>query len=175
MSEPFLGEIRAVSFGFAPNGWMKCEGQLLSISQHTALFSLLGTTYGGNGQTTFGLPDFRDRVALSFGQGPGLSNRDLGEVAGSATVTLLSSNMPAHTHTARGSSLKGNKTTPVGNSWAADASGKTMDYQTAPPNAPMENGILSPAGGSQPHNNLQPVLAITYIIAVSVGIFPSRS
>jgi microcystin-dependent protein len=172
--EPYLGEIRAVGFNFVPVGWMACNGQLLAIGQNTALFSILGTTYGGDGQSTFALPNLQGAVPIGFQQGPGLSNYNLGDAGGQANVTLAASNLPAHTHQARGSSAHGNKTTPAGNSWATDAAGKTMDYQTGAPNGALQANALGAAGSDLPHNNLQPYQVITYIIAVN-GIFPSRA
>lgn len=175
MADPFIGEIRAVGFQFAPTGWAPCNGQLLSISQNTALFSILGTFYGGNGTTTFGLPDLRGAVPIGTGQGQGLSNYATPGVAGGqAAVTLLAANLPAHNHGARGSSAAGNRTTPPGNSWATDASGRTRDYQTSAPNSSMAANSIGAAGGGQPHNNRQPYQAILYIIALQ-GVFPSRS
>jgi microcystin-dependent protein len=174
MANQFVGEIRAVGFNFAPQGWAVCNGQLLPINQNTALFSILGITYGGDGQTTFALPNLQGVVPVGFGQGPGLSNYPQGAGGGQAAVTLSASNLPAHTHQARGSSAKGNKTTPAGNSWAADAAGKTMDYQTAAPNGALQVDALGAAGSDLPHNNLQPYQVVLYIIALT-GVFPSRA
>jgi len=170
MSEPFLGQIILVPYNFAPRGWAFCNGQILSIAQNTALFSLLGTTYGGNGQTTFALPDLRGRTALSAGQGPGLSNYDLGQVSGSETVTLTINQMPQHNHgvntQASTSDATSNKASnnylATGNSYAA-----TQDTTMAPQTVQL-------AGGSQPHENLQPYLTLNYCIALE-GIFPSRN
>jgi microcystin-dependent protein len=153
---------------------MACNGQLLPINQNTALFSLLGTQYGGDGQSTFALPDLRDRMPIGFGQGPGLNNYTQGVPGGQANVNLGQPNLPPHTHQARGSSLHANKTTPAGNTWAADAATKTMDYQTGAPNGVMQANALAGAGSDIPHNNLQPYQAINYIIAVT-GIFPTRA
>src|SRR5262245_2996958 len=122
MSQPYIGEIRMVGFNFAPLGWALCNGQLLAISQNTALFSLLGTTYGGNGQTTFALPDLRGRIPIHQGQGPGLSNRVLGEVGGQESVALTSQQMPAHTHALLASPSPGTTISPVGSTWASSPS-----------------------------------------------------
>jgi microcystin-dependent protein len=179
VSSPFLGEIRIFGFSFPPKGWAACAGQTLSISQNTALFSLLGTTYGGNGQTTFQLPDLQGRVILSSGQGPGLTNRNLGEKQGSAGVTLTIQQIPSHNHPANCSNLPGSLTgnplgTPVNQVWAADAGGVTQEY--APPNTlqTMNASAIGNAGGGQPHENQSPYLVINYSIAM-VGIFPSRN
>jgi microcystin-dependent protein len=179
--EGTIAEIRMFAGTFAPRNWAFCAGQLMSISQNTALFSILGTTYGGNGQTTFALPDFRGRVAVGTGQGPGLSNIQLGEVAGESSVTLLSTQMPQHNHTINGSaSGLANNANPTGNSLgiAVVASGNApvnAYINTAPSAAnalnPQTCGI---AGGSQPHNNMQPYLGMNYIICL-FGIFPSRN
>ena len=193
MSEPFLGMIILVPYNFAPRGWAFCNGQIMSIAQNTALFSLLGTTYGGNGQTTFALPDLRGRLAVSSGQGPGLSDRTLGEQAGSENVTLLATQMPAHTHTiglgtlaatANARNAAGNSRTPVGAMPAAEAAGVTATYSTdgAAPVANMAPGTValsgaptaSIAGSSQPVQILQPYLTLNYCIALE-GIFPSRN
>jgi microcystin-dependent protein len=171
--DPFVAEIRIVPFNFAPKGWAFCDGQLLPLSQNTALFSLLGTVYGGDGKSTFALPDLQGAAALHPGQGPGLSLRDLGEMGGAQSVTLLVSEMPAHTHTVNGITILSTTSTPAsnmvlsrsanGNAYADAASG----FQTFAPEA------LTPAGGSLPHNNLQPYLTLNYIIALQ-GVFPAR-
>lgn len=170
MSSTFIGEIRAFGFTFAPRGWALCNGQLMSIAQNTALFSLLGTTYGGNGQTTFGLPDLRGRAALHFGQGPGLSARSQGEVSGTESHTLLSTELPAHNHAVSQPTSSGEKTTnrPAG---AVPARGGA--YSTGTPDGSSALTV-GPAGGSQPHNNMQPYLVVNYCIALQ-GIFPSRN
>jgi microcystin-dependent protein len=174
MADAFVGEIRAVAFGFTPTGWTPCIGQVLPWRQHTALFSVIGTFYGGDGNVTFALPDLRGAVAIGAGQGPGLSNYALGASGGQAAVTLTADNLPAHTHTARGSSANGNRTTPAGGSWAADASGRTMDYQSAAPDGSMQANAMGTAGGNAAHNNRQPYQAVQYLICMA-GIFPSRS
>ena len=176
MSEPFIGQILIVGFNFAPRGWAFCNGQILSIAQNTALFSLLGTTYGGNGQTTFALPNLQSRVPLHFGQGPGLSGYSLGELSGTETVTLNSSQMPQHTHTNtvafNASNASASDTVPTGNFLAADNQYKSTANTTL--NAAAVQVTIQPAGGSQPHENRQPYLALNFIIALE-GIFPSRN
>lgn len=171
MSEPFLGEIRLVGFNFPPRGWAACNGQTLSIAQNTALFALLGTTYGGDGQTTFNLPDLRGRVAIHNGQGPGLSNYVEGETSGQESHTLGVGEIPAHNHIIQ-AAITGDTNTPLGSVMAKVA---RLKYAAAPDgNTPMNPNMVSPAGGSQPHNNLQPLLVLQYIIALE-GIFPSRN
>jgi microcystin-dependent protein len=155
-------------FNFAPRGNAFCNGQIMSISQNTALFSLLGTTYGGNGTTTFALPDLRSRVPLHFGQGPGLSSYSQGQLAGEENHTLITTEMPVHTHTARASSGDATDASPVGNVLAAGGT------YTAAANQNMAAGAITSVGGSQPHNNLQPYLALNFCIALN-GIFPSRN
>lgn len=169
--DPFLGEIRMFGGNFAPRGWAMCNGQQLSVAQNTALFSILGVTYGGNGQTTFGLPDLRSRVPMHFGQGPGLSSYTLGENAGSESVTLLTSEMPMHTHALGCASNAALTSSP-------DPAGKFM-ANTDPTNSYADttdsmSGPLTTAGGSQPHENRQPFLCINFIIALE-GVFPSRN
>jgi microcystin-dependent protein len=178
MSSPFVAEIRIFGFNFAPKGWATCDGQILPLSQNTALFSLLGTTYGGNGQTTFALPNLQGSAPLQQGQGPGLSLRDLGETGGEQTVTLLDTEMPAHSHTAASANAAGGGTllSPAGNIWANPSTRRaTVNmYAAGPGNAPMDAGTLTPAGGSQPHNNMPPYLCLNFCIALQ-GIFPPRS
>lgn len=170
MSEPFIGEIRMVGFNFAPRGWALCNGQLLSIAQNTALFSLLGTTYGGNGQTTFALPDLRGRVPLHFGQAPGLSPYQIGQAGGSETVTLLLPQIPAHNHGLLASNSEADNATPDGRLLAQ---AREVTYTSGTANTQMNPQAIAPTGGSQPHPNLQPYLTINFVIAVQ-GIFPSR-
>ena len=188
--EPFIGTIMAWGFSFAPRGWAFCDGQLLPIAQNTALFSLIGTTYGGDGRSTFGLPDLRGRVAIHKGQGPGLSDVDMGEIRGTEIVTLATPQIPAHNHAAsisdvtgtiRCNSGTGNTDSPVGNSICK--SERTNIYSTNAPDQPMANGsvvlnggnvTVGNTGGTQPHLNIQPSLVMNYCIAL-VGIFPSRS
>jgi microcystin-dependent protein len=167
VSEPFLGEIRLLPFNFAPRGWAFCQGQIMSIAQNTALFSLLGTTYGGNGQTTFALPDLRGRVAVSAGQGPGLSDYVLGEVTGSESVQLLANQLPAHVHAQPVSNAASSSSRPNGNVPSAGGS-----YTT-----PSDGGSFAPttsAGNNQPFPIVQPLLVLNYCIALA-GIFPSRN
>jgi microcystin-dependent protein len=176
--EGYLAEIRMFAGNFAPRGWAFCQGQILSIAQNTALFALLGTTYGGNGQTTFALPDFRGRVAVGTGQGPGLSNIDLGEVAGSPYITLLASNMPAHTHALNASVNGPTDNTASGNLLASQSrsNGGTMPNVYATNSSPVAMGNLAIgiSGGSQPFSIMQPYLGMNYIICLE-GIFPSRN
>lgn len=177
MSEAFIGEIRMFAGNFPPRGWQFCQGQLLSIAQNTALFSILGTTYGGNGQTTFALPDLRGRYPMQQGQGPGLSPRSLGEQGGSETVTLLSNQMPAHTHSHVASGAQGDQVTPEGNFNAVLIDPNTQQPQNlynATASTTMNAASIGVAGGSQPHNNMSPFLAINFIIAME-GIYPSRN
>ncbi|MCP3136615.1 phage tail protein [Pyxidicoccus xibeiensis] len=174
MSEPFIGQIMMFAGNFPPRGWQFCQGQILSIAQNTALFSILGTTYGGNGQTTFALPDLRGRYPMQPGQGPGLSPRTLGEQGGSETVTLISTQMPAHNHTLNVSSQNGDTETPVGTVLAADSSATITNYRAAPIDGTMNPASIGVAGGSQPHNNMSPYTCINFIIAME-GIYPSRN
>lgn len=171
MADPFVAEIRIFPFNFAPRGWAWCDGQLMPLSQNTALFSLLGTTYGGNGQSNFALPDLQGRAPMHPGQGPGLSLHDLGEQGGSETVTLLESEIPAHTHVLRGSNDLGDSPVPGNNSLA-----RTVPMTYGPPSATvsMAPQSLAPAGGDQPHNNLMPYLTFYFNIALQ-GVFPPRS
>jgi microcystin-dependent protein len=173
MTDPFVAEIRIFAGNFAPIGWALCNGQLLPISQNTALFSLLGTTYGGDGKSTFGLPEMRGAVPIHHGQGPGLSERFLGEMSGTETVTLLSSEMPAHSHALRATSLGGEDTDPTPGNALTSALGGGMYNPNVAPAAQMNATAIVPAGGSQPHNNLQPYLVLTFIIAMQ-GVFPPR-
>ena len=175
MSEPFVAEIRMFPFNFSPTGWAACNGQLLPISQNTALFSLLGTTYGGNGQTTFALPDLQDSAAMFWGQGQGLSLRDIGEKSGSETVTLLVSEMPLHTHTVN-AKLAGGQASPTDMVWASSNAAKVAALFYAPAAAAPVNfnpGALSITGASFPHNNLMPYLTLNFNIALQ-GVFPPR-
>ncbi len=172
MSEPFLGEIRMFGFNFTPQGWAPCNGQLLPINQNQALFSLLGTTYGGDGRTTFALPDMRSRVPACQGQCPGLSSYAEGQAGGAETVTLAAAQMPGHTHPVKASSSAADSEQPGGRTLGRSAS----HIYTAKPDAStvMNADMLGDAGGSQPHSNIQPYLAVNFCIALS-GIFPSRS
>ncbi|HYC92386.1 MAG TPA: tail fiber protein [Thermoanaerobaculia bacterium] len=172
MADPFVAEIRIFPFNFAPKGWAWCDGQLLPLSQNTALFSLLGTTYGGNGKSNFALPDLQGRAPMHPGQGPGLSLHDLGETGGSETVSLLESEIPAHSHAMRAATQDNadvNLVTPTAS--FAGSTGGTI-YQTTS-NTQMSANTLAPAGGDQPHNNLQPYLTFYFCIALQ-GVFPPR-
>jgi microcystin-dependent protein len=171
MSNPFIGEIRMFGGNFAPRGWAFCNGQLLAIAQNDALFALIGTTYGGDGQTTFALPDLRGRIPVHAGQGPGLSSYQLGQQAGTETVTLTQQQMPAHTHTAQAQSGAGNQAGPGGGVWASSAQNQ---FSANPPNAAMNAAAIGSAGGSQPHENMAPYQVVSFIIALE-GIFPSRN
>lgn len=172
MSDPFVAEIRIFPFNFAPTGWAMCNGQLIPISQNTALFSLLGTFYGGDGKSTFALPNLQGSAPIHQGQGPGLSLYDLGQTGGSDAVTLIQTELPAHAHQASGVSGSG-PTSPANNTWGTGA-GRTPPpmYVDGSPNVTMGNA-MSVAGGSQPHNNLQPYLTLNFCIAMQ-GIFPPR-
>ena len=179
MSDQFVGEIRAVSFNFAPVGWAFCNGQTLAISQNTALFSLLGTNYGGNGTSTFALPNLQGMAAISQGNGPGLSQYVIGESGGVAQVTLLNTSLPAHGHTLPVSTGTGvaNQGPGPGSFLAASAPrGGTPLYATSATVMPatMSSSAVGAAGSSNPHNNLPPYLVLNYIIALQ-GIFPPRS
>jgi microcystin-dependent protein len=173
--DPFVAEIRIFPFNFAPKGWAWCDGQLLPLSQNTALFSLLGTTYGGDGKSNFALPDLQGRAPMHPGQGPGLSLHDLGETGGSETVTLLESEIPAHSHALNSQAAVANRTGPAGNS-VARVAGATpyLPASPAPPLVNMSDQSLPPAGGDQPHNNLQPYLTFYFNIALQ-GVFPPRT
>jgi microcystin-dependent protein len=171
MADPFVAEIRIFPFNFAPTGWAFCDGQLLPLSQNTALFSLLGTTYGGDGKSNFALPNLQGSVPLHPGQGPGLSLYDLGQTGGSDTVTLLESEIPSHTHGLRASSLLSDSPVPSNNALARFNNA----YQTTTTGlVPMAPESLPRAGGSQPHNNLMPYLTLSFCIAMQ-GVFPPRS
>jgi|SRR5262245_2685717 len=181
MAEPFLGQIATFGFNFAPRGWATCDGQILAISTNTALFSLLGTTYGGNGQTTFGLPDLRGRVPVHQGNGPGLSPYTIGEVTGTENVTLIQTQIPAHNHLAVSAvSAAASSLAPTDSTDGTVLVGGTQtNIFTATPdatkmNAGMVTTTVQPSGGSQPHANLQPLLCINFCIALE-GIFPSRN
>ncbi len=171
MADPFVAEIRIFPFNFAPRGWAWCDGQLLPLSQNTALFSLLGTTYGGNGMSNFALPDLQGRAPMHPGQGPGLSLHDLGETGGSETVTLLESEMPAHSHGMSVSSQLGLENTTTSQLFAM-GDGVNL-YGPANSLTSMSGQALTPAGGDQPHNNLQPYLTFCFCIALQ-GVFPPR-
>jgi microcystin-dependent protein len=174
MADPFVAEIRIFPFNFAPKGWAWCDGQLLPLSQNTALFSLLGTTYGGNGQSNFALPDLQGRAPMHPGQGPGLSLHDLGETGGSESVTLLISEIPSHSHAMMASTQPGEDATPD----PGDALGRSVGaslYQSVTNQniVQLANAAVQPVGGDQPHNNLQPYLSLYFCIALQ-GVFPPR-
>lgn len=173
MSEPFLGEIRMFGGDFAPKGWLFCNGGLLSISQNSALFAILGTTYGGDGITTFALPDLRGRFPMQPGQGPGLSPHTLGEASGTESVTLLSPQMPAHTHPLMASNQQGNTESPEGAYLAAVPLGTTPAPYVTNPSTVMGPQAVGIAGGNQPVPIMNPYLCVNFIIATQ-GIFPSR-
>lgn len=173
MADPFVAEIRIFPFNFAPKGWAWCDGQLLPLSQNTALFSLLGTTYGGNGKSNFALPDLQGRAPMHPGQGPGLSLHDLGETGGSETVSLLESEIPAHSHAMRGASEAGEENDPAGAALGVTIGNPIYSNSTAPL-VNLAPEALPPAGGDQPHNNLQPYLTFYFCIALQ-GVFPPRT
>jgi microcystin-dependent protein len=172
MADPFVAEIRIFPFNFAPKGWAWCDGQLLPLSQNTALFSLLGTTYGGNGKSNFALPDLQGRAPMHPGQGPGLSLHDLGEQGGSETVTLLESEIPAHPHGMQANAFPANVQAPSPQRALAQSTGGVA-YKPPPANTTMSSQAIGPAGGNQPHNNLQPYLTFYFNIALQ-GVFPPR-
>lgn len=180
MSEPFLGEIKMVGFNFAPRGYATCDGQLMAISQFSALFSLLGTIYGGDGRTTFALPDLRGRFPTHHGTGPGLSTRQMGQRGGREDVTLNVTNMPSHNHSAsgtiKGSSATGNSADPTDNVPASGGRGTNI-YSSGPDVNMLANGVevtVNNNGGNQPFNIMPPFLVINFVIA-TMGIFPSRN
>lgn len=169
MADPFVAEIRMFPFNFPPTGWAFCDGQLLPLSQNTALFSLLGTTYGGNGKSNFALPDLMGRAPMQPGQGPGLSLHDLGESSGTETVTLLESEIPAHSHQLRVVNDVGLQSSPGA---AIPAAANMYLNGGSSPNTQM--APLRPAGGNLPHNNMQPYLTVSFCIALQ-GVFPPRT
>lgn len=178
--DPYIGEIRIFAGNYAPQGWAFCEGQILPLQQHTALFSILGTMYGGDGRTNFALPDLRERTPMHEGAGPGLTPRVIGESGGSDTVVLTENQIPMHAHQAmcrvgeEGPSADSNR--PDNNVWADYSGGRTTPrlYSQEQPNAKMKSNAISPIGNQQPHNNRQPYLGLRFIIALQ-GVFPSRS
>jgi microcystin-dependent protein len=182
MSSPFLAEITMFGFNFAPKGWAFCQGQLLPISQNTALFSLLGTTYGGDGKSTFALPNLQDQTAVSFGQGPGLEEYFLGEPIGVPAVTLLTTEMPSHSHSFSANTSPGTTVTAAGNQLGVGQGGTKQNsynanvFSTAIANATtgLSPNAISIAGSSLPHNNMQPYLTLNFCIAMQ-GVFPPRS
>ena len=173
MADPFVAEIRIFPFNFAPKGWAFCDGQLLPLSQNTALFALLGTTYGGDGKSNFALPDLQGRAAMHPGQGPGLSLHDLGETGGSESVTLLVSEIPAHTHMLRATPSPSESPEPAGNSIGRGIGMNPYQTNTNANIVQMSPNALAPAGGSSPHNNMMPYLTLNFCIALQ-GVFPPR-
>ena len=174
--DPFVAEIRIFPFNFAPKGWAFCDGQILPLSQNTALFSLLGTTYGGDGKSNFALPNMQGNAPMHPGQGPGLSLHDLGEAAGEEFVSLLESEIPSHSHTMMCLPAPANRTAAVGNA-IARVQGLTGPYVAASPLPVLTNmadSTIAPAGGDQPHNNMQPYLTLNFCIALQ-GVYPPRT
>jgi microcystin-dependent protein len=180
MAEPFVGQITVYPYNFPPRGWADCAGQLMSISQNTALFSLLGTQFGGDGRVTFGLPNLQGTVPVGQGNAPGGSAYTIGETGGSENVSLLSNSMPNHTHGANAIGTKGTLDSPTGQLFAAPETGVPPHITTGPiynvavPDTTLVPGSVQAAGGNQPHNNLQPFLVLRYCIALA-GVFPPRS
>lgn len=173
MADPFVAEIRMFPFNFAPKGWAFCDGQLMALSQNTALFALLGTTYGGNGKSNFALPNLQGRAPMHPGQGPGLSLHDLGETSGSETVTLIESEIPSHSHALRFSDAEAFTTTfPLNGFFGRSPQINASVYTASGPGIPA--GITQVNGGDQPHNNMQPYLTVNFCIALQ-GVFPPRS
>ena len=178
MSDPFVGQISPFGFNFAPQGWFLCQGQTLPIQQYAALFSLLGTYYGGNGTTNFQLPNLQGNVPLGYGQGPGLSDYAIGETGGAANVTMLTPNMPPHTHTLNAVNARAAAASAAGQMLGApDTPGNPQTqgfiYSTTAPTTALTPAAIARAGGSQPHTNVQPTLVLNYCICYS-GVFPAR-
>jgi microcystin-dependent protein len=177
--DPFVAEIRIFPFNFAPKGWAMCNGQTLPISQNTALFSLLGTTYGGNGTSNFQLPNLQGSAPMAPGQGPGLSLHDLGEVGGSTTVTLNTQEMPLHNHSLNANANIANTANPANGSYAegqwvqAPNSGNVNIYTVSAPDTALNQKAIGPAGNSSPHNNMMPYLTLNFCIAMQ-GVYPPR-
>jgi microcystin-dependent protein len=175
MANPFVAEIRIFPFNFAPKGWAFCDGQILPLSQNTALFSLLGTTYGGDGKSNFALPDMQGNAPMHPGQGPGLSLHDLGETGGSDTVTLLESEMPSHNHNFVGSTVSAAAPTPGPTVTLGKSNGiAAYSNQVSSGLTPLADVAIAPAGGDQPHNNLMPYLTLNFCIALQ-GVYPPRT
>jgi microcystin-dependent protein len=179
--DPFVAEIRIFPFNFAPKGWAFCDGQLLPISQNTALFSLLGTTYGGDGKSNFALPNLQGNVPMFYGQGPGLSLYSIGEEGGSPTVTILGTELPQHNHTVNATTAKGSSADPSNNlfsegQWSNQGTTGAVDYYTAAttPQVVMNAFMVSPTGNSFPHNNMMPYLTLNFCIALQ-GVYPPRT
>ena len=172
-AEPYIGQISIYAFNFAPRGWMPCDGRLLHIAQYQALFALIGTTYGGNGVTTFALPDLRGRIVVGPGNGPGLTPKTLGEMGGTETNTLLISNLPPHNHAIKAVTSEGNQSSPT-NNLPADTKTLDKEYSSATANTTMNPTMVGNTGNGTPVNNMQPYLSIGYYIALE-GIYPSRN
>lgn len=170
--DPYVGEIRLFSGTYAPQGWLFCEGQTLQVNEHTILFAVIGNTYGGDGDTTFKLPDLRGRAPVHQGQGPGLTPRAIGSVDGAADVTLTEAQMPVHTHVAQSFDTS-NVPNPIGNVWGTVGS-KSAKIYSSKRDTPMNPAVIAVAGGNQPHNNMQPFLGLNFIIALE-GVFPPKS
>ncbi|MES2812427.1 MAG: tail fiber protein [Bacteroidota bacterium] len=170
---PYVGQVKMFAGNFPPRGWAFCDGQLLSISENEVLFTLIGTTYGGDGQTTFAVPDLRGRVVVGTGQGAGLSSRILGETGGSETNTMTINQMPTHNHFVNTVTANGNQNLPTGN-FPAGTTVLDKEYSNGSANTTFRAGMLSPSGNNQPINNIQPCLAVSFIIALE-GIFPSQN
>lgn len=175
MANQFLGQLLLVGFNFPPYQWASCSGQLLAISSNTALFSLLGTNFGGDGRSTFGLPNLQGAVAVGAGQGAGLSIYDVGETGGTQNETLNTSTIPPHSHTPHGAPLPATETDPTGNAFAKSQAGNIYNNTSpTPPTSQMNAAAITPfPGGNLPHNNMMPYLALNWVIALT-GIFPSR-
>jgi microcystin-dependent protein len=173
MSQPFVGEIRMGGWNFAPQGWAFCDGQVLSIAENSVLFNLIGTTYGGDGQTTFALPDLRGRVPIHQGQGPGLSSRAISQSGGEESVSLALSQIPSHSHALQASANASTAAAGPAGNLVANA-GTTNVYASGPPGTDMSATAVGSAGGSQPHNNLAPYQCVSYIISL-FGVFPSQN
>lgn len=172
--DPFVAEIRIFPFNFAPKGWAWCNGQRLPISQNTALFSLIGTTYGGDGRSNFALPDLQGRAPMHHGEGPGLISRDLGEMDGAETISLIESEMPTHSHALRAQNESGGEVaTPAGNTLNHPASGNLYNNAANQPVVAMSGNAIAAAGNGHPHNNMQPYLTLGFAIALQ-GVFPPR-
>lgn len=173
MADPFVAEIRIFPFNFAPRGWAWCSGQLLPISQNTALFSLLGTYYGGNGKSNFALPNFEGSAPMCWGNGPGLSPRSIGETGGTPNVTLIPTEMPQHTHSLVGSSSPGDSPSPAGTCDSRTTGATPYQPPAGATLVSMSPNAIGITGGSQPHNNMQPYLTFFFCIAMQ-GVFPPR-
>ena len=173
MTEPYIGEIRMVGFNFAPRGWALCDGQLLQVSSYDALFSLLGTTWGGDGRQTFGLPDLRGRVGIHQGSGAGLSPRPLGQKPGVETVTLAGNQVPVHNHQINAAQGAGDSELPAGRMWATSETQEVLYRQQTPPDQEMNASVVRPNVGGQHHDNMMPYLCVNFVIAL-VGVYPSR-